>query len=75
MKLNRNAARFWLGVIASLGVTDYALAQRGDGSSFSEGNRWLFRTDTAVGRASFLVTLFGLAFIYALHILNRKAHS
>lgn len=75
LALNKNAGRFWLGVVGLLGVVDYLLAQRGDGSSFSEGNRWLFRTDTDGGKAAFLVTLFGGAGIYAVHILSRKAHS
>lgn len=75
MKIHTGWASFWAAILVALGVLDYALDQRDDGSTFSEGTRWLFRVDTATGRASFLAALFGGAGIFALHILKKEARS
>lgn len=46
----------WLGAIVALGLADWLLNRRHDGSTLSEATRYLFRTDAPAGKAAFTLS-------------------
>jgi hypothetical protein len=58
----------WAAVIGTLGLADWHLNKRHDGSTLSEATRVVFQVHTRPGRAAFLATWAGLAWWFAHHI-------
>ena len=44
----------WVGTIGSLIVADVVLDKKRNGTTLSESARWLFRTDTKIGKTVFV---------------------
>ena len=66
----RRRAALWAGVLASLGVVDWLLDRRHDGSTLSEATRWVFGADTPRGRVAFLVAWGVASGVFAWHIVR-----
>jgi len=58
----------WVGVWASIGLADFILNRRHDGSTFSEVTRHVFKTHHPIGRTVFTVALVGGGYAFHRHI-------
>lgn len=62
-------AAAWLSAFAAIGLADWLLDRRHDGSTISECTRIVFATHTRTGRAVFLTTVTAAAAGFAWHII------
>lgn len=61
----------WVVTIGTLGLADWLLDRRRDGSTLSECTRWTFRTHHPAGRVAFVAAWCALSTWLVPHILKR----
>lgn len=60
----------WIGTISTMIAADIILDKRRNGSTLSEAARWIFRTDTRLGKAVFVGSWAALSTWLIPHIIN-----
>lgn len=60
----------WLTTVTALGVLDYMLDRRHDGSTLSECTRWLFRTESTLGKSAFTAAMAAGTYVLHQHIVK-----
>lgn len=63
----------WAAGIGPLIVLDIALDKRQDGSTLSEATRYVYRTNTPLGRWAFVASWVALSAWFVPHILKRDS--
>lgn len=70
MVVHKRWAAAWVSTVAGLGVLDYVLDRRHDGSTLSECARWLFRTDTLPGKVAVTAAISSGAYVLNQHLIR-----
>jgi hypothetical protein len=68
--VHKHWAAFWLALIPGLGLLDWVLDKRHDGSTLSECSRWVFHTDSTPGKVAFTISLWPGAYVLWRHIVR-----
>jgi hypothetical protein len=63
-------AKFWISTVAGLGVLDYVLDRQHNGATLSECTRWLFRTETVLGKSAFTAAMAAGSYVLHQHIVS-----
>lgn len=72
MTARRPMVYAWVTALVTLGLADWLLNRRHDGSTLSEVARHVYRTDTAAGRFAFAASWAGLSAWLVPHIIRQR---